>query len=86
VHDLEQRGVQLFARLQRITPVGEQASRSSAGATYSFCWRSDRGITKPVRLRRANSVRKACTRGALAVGSGASSNDWNFASNMAAIY
>ena len=37
---------------------------------------------KPVKPRRASSVRSALTRGALAAPSGASSNDWNWASNM----
>src|ERR1700704_32076 len=41
---------------------------------------------KPVRPRRANSVRSALTRWALAARSAWSSNDWKRASNMAAIY
>ena len=57
-----------------VKPVS-QASRSSDAGTYSFWWRSDRGTMNPVRPRRANSVRSAATRGALAARSAWSSND-----------
>ena len=60
-----------------VKPVS-QASRSSEAGTYSFWWRSARGTMKPVRPRRASSVRSAATRGALAVGSAGSSNDLEF--------
>src|SRR5262249_54933940 len=68
-----------------VKPVS-QASRSSDAGTYSFWCRSARGTMKPVKCRRANSVRTALTRWALAARSAWSSNDWKRASNMAAIY
>jgi hypothetical protein len=53
------------APAEPVKPVS-QASRSSAGGTYSFWWRSARGTMKPSRPRRCNSARKAASRSALA--------------------
>src|ERR1700736_863650 len=67
-----------------VKPVS-QASRSSDGATYSFCCWPARGTTKPVSRRRASSSRNADSRAASATPVSGSSNVWNWASNMALI-
>jgi hypothetical protein len=64
-----------------VKPVS-QASRSSEGGTYSFCCWSARGTTNPLKLRFANSSRKADKRALKATPASGSSNVWNSASNI----
>ena len=48
----------MAAPAEPVKPVS-QASRCSDAGTYSFWWRSECGTMKPVKPRRANSVRSA---------------------------